>query len=460
MSNAELIKVLLDSQRTFFASGATLSERFRKQMLDKLYQAIESHKTEICEALESDLGKSGHESYLSEIGTALAEISYMRRHLHRFMKKKRVYTPIAQFVASSYRSPSPLGNVLIISPWNYPFLLTMSPLSNCIAAGNTAILKPSAYAPATSKLIQVLISKTFPSEFVAVVTGGREENKALLKEKYDLLFFTGGKPVAKEVMKAASEHLTPMVLELGGKSPCIVDSSAKLKLAAKRIVFGKFLNCGQTCIAPDYVLVEESVKDEFIQHIKVEIKAQFTENPLSYLNYGKIINGKHWKRLSGLIAPEKVVHGGEREETRCKIAPTVMDNVTWEDACMQEEIFGPILPIISVQNIDQAVAQINAHPHPLALYVFSENKENIAKVHSTCRFGGGCINDCVIHIATSNMPFGGVGESGMGAYHGKTGFETFSHYRSIVDKKTFFDMPLRYQPYSKIKSKLISFFLK
>lgn len=454
------IRALLEAQKVYYASGVTLTEDFRRSMLEKLYNAIHSHQTELCGALQQDLGKSAHESYLSEIGTTLSEISFMQSHLHSLMKKKRVPTPLAQFAAHSYISPSPLGNVLIISPWNYPVLLTLSPLANSIAAGNTAILKPSAYAPSVSAVLKKLIESAFPKEYAAVITGGREENQALLRQKFDLFFFTGGKTVAKEVMRAAAEHLSPMVLELGGKTPCIVDSTAKLKLAARRIVFGKFLNCGQTCIAPDYILVEEPVREELIAHIKAEITAQYGADLLQNPNYGKIINQKHFERLCALIDSTKLVHGGQQDPQTLRIAPTVLDGVSWEDAVMGEEIFGPILPILSIKNIEEAIATVNAQPHPLALYLFSESKEQQQKVMQRCRFGGGCINDTVIHIATSAMPFGGVGESGMGCYHGKKGFETFSHYRSIVDKKTFLDLPIRYQPYTKLKRRLISFFLK
>ncbi len=456
----QAIYALVDKQRKYFSSGATLQESFRRTQLQKLYDAVKSHQAEICDALFKDLGKSAHEAYLSEIGTTLSEISHMKKHLHSYMKRKYKPTPLAQFAATSYVSPAPLGNVLIISPWNYPFFLNLSPLANAIAAGNTAILKPSAYAPATGEVLQKLISASFSEDYIAVITGGREENKALLTHKFDLLFFTGGKTVAKEVMRTASEHLSPMILELGGKSPCIVDATAKLKLAAKRIVFGKFLNCGQTCIAPDYILAEESIKEELIQCLITEIKAQFGEDVLNNPNYGKIINQKHFVRLSSLIQSDTLVYGGKCDPQTLRIEPTILNNVTWEDPVMADEVFGPILSVIGVKDLDEAISMVKAHPHPLALYIFSESKVNQQKVLAHCQFGGGCINDTIIHIATTHMPFGGVGESGMGCYHGEKGFETFSHYRSIVDKKTFYDLPIRYQPYSKFKEKLISFFLK
>jgi aldehyde dehydrogenase (NAD+) len=372
-----------------------------------------------------------------------------------------VPTPLAQFAAVSYQQPSPYGNVLIMSPWNYPFLLTIDPLADAIAAGNTAVVKPSAYAPATSELIRKILEECFSPEYVAVVTGGREENQALLDQKFDFVFFTGSQNVGREVLRHTAETLTPAVLELGGKSPCIVDSTAKLKLAAKRIVFGKYLNCGQTCVAPDYILCERSVKDALVAEIVKQIRKQYGNEPLSRKDYGKIINEKHFIRICGLIDPEKVVAGGTADEKTHKIAPTVMDNVTWDDAVMQEEIFGPVLPILTYDKFEDIFPLLADKPKPLALYLFSEDKAHIRSVTERCSYGGGCINDTIIHLATSEMGFGGVGESGMGAYHGKAGFDAFSHTKSIVDKKTWMDLPMRYQPYRRsLYSKLLHFFLK
>ena len=356
--------------------------------------------------------------------------------------------------------PSPYGVVLIMSPWNYPFMLTMDPLTDALAAGNTVVLKPSAYSPHTSAVIEKIISSCFDSSYVAVISGGREENQCLLREAFDYIFFTGSQAVGKEVLRQAAEHLTPVTLELGGKSPCIVDRTANIPLAAKRIVFGKFLNCGQTCVAPDYLYCEASVKDRLVQAIGKEIRAQFGERPLDNENYGKIINQKHYRRLAGLIDREKVVFGGGLEEGRCRIEPTVMDNVTWEDPVMGEEIFGPILPVLTFKTLEEAAAQVNSRPHPLALYLFTSDKQHVRYVTSRCQFGGGCVNDTIIHLATSAMGFGGVGASGMGAYHGKVGFDTFSHHKSIVDKKTWLDLPMRYQPYQPFKEKLVRMFLK
>lgn len=418
------------------------------------------HEEEISEAIKKDLGKSNFESYMCETGLVLSELSYMIKHTKSFSKEKNVHTPLPQFHSRSFKKPSPYGVVLIMSPWNYPFLLTIDPLADAIAAGNTVVLKPSAYSPHTSEIIASIIQECFPPEYVTVITGGRAENNCLLQEHFDYIFFTGSQAVGKEVMKNAATHLTPVTLELGGKSPCIVEKSANIKLAAKRIVFGKYLNCGQTCVAPDYIYCDKSIKEELIKELKQQIVNQFGEQPLTNADYGKIINEKHFNRISGLINPKKVVHGGKTDAQTFKIEPTIMDNVIFEDAVMQEEIFGPVLPILTYDSIDSAISKINSMPHPLALYLFSSNKKSIKKVTASCGFGGGCINDTIIHLATSEMGFGGFGESGMGSYHGKDGFQTFSHYKSIVDKKTWLDLPMRYQPYKSINSKLLYFFLK
>ena len=454
------IHQIVEIQRRHFSSGATLELSARLDALARLKKVIQKYETRINEALKADLGKSSFEGYMCETGITLSEISYMQKHLSSFVKEKRVPTPLAQFHSRSYVKPSPYGVVLIMSPWNYPFLLTMEPLVDALAAGNTAILKPSAYSPATSALVEKIIRECFPPQYVAVVTGGRQENTCLLNEHFDYIFFTGSQAVGKEVMKSASAYLTPVTLELGGKSPCIVDKTANLKLAAKRIVFGKFLNCGQTCVAPDYIYCDKAIKDRLIKHITHQIKKQFGSSPLNNINYGKIINEKHFDRITGLIDSEKTVYGGSTDAPAQKIEPTVMDGVTFEDPVMQQEIFGPVLPILTYDSLDQAIEQIQSMPHPLALYLFTSDKESIRKVTARCGFGGGCINDTIIHLATSNMGFGGFGESGMGSYHGRDGFRTFSHFKSIVDKKTWLDLPMRYQPYRKIHNKLIHMFLK
>ena len=458
---AQEIALILDEQRNFFLSGETLPIKFRIQMLKKLYASVISHKEEILSALTSDLGKSDFEGFMCEVGLSLTEISYMIKNVKKFAKEKTVVTPLAQFASRSYKKPCPYGNTLIMSPWNYPFLLSIEPLANAIAAGNTVIIKPSAYSPATSRIIEKILSECFEKKFVAVVTGGRSENSALLEQKFDFVFFTGSQSVGKEVLRHTAENLTPAILELGGKSPCIVDESAKIPLAAKRIVFGKYLNCGQTCVAPDYVLCHKNVKEEFVNEVKKQIEKQYGKNPLENSDYGKIINQNHFERVSSLINAEKVVHGGKTNPQTQQIEPTVLDNVTWDDAVMQEEIFGPIMPILTYENLDQVIADLQKKQKPLALYFFSQNKNNIKTVTEKVSYGGGCINDTIIHLATSEMGFGGVGESGMGSYHGKTGFDAFSHTKSIVDKKTWMDLPMRYQPYDrKINGKLLKMFLK
>ena len=458
---AQEIAFILEEQRKFFLSGETLPIKFRKQMLKKLYASVVFHKEEILSALTSDLGKSDFEGFMCEVGLSLTEISYMIKNVKKFAKEKTVVTPLAQFASRSYKKPCPYGNTLIMSPWNYPFLLSIEPLANAIAAGNTAILKPSAYSPATSNIIEKILSECFEKKFVAVVTGGRQENAALLEQKFDFVFFTGSQAVGKEVLRHTAENLTPAILELGGKSPCIIDSSAKIRLAAKRVVFGKYLNCGQTCVAPDYILCHKDIKDEFVKEVKIQIEKQYGKKPLENSDYGKIINQKHFERVSSLINAEKVVHGGKTNPETLQIEPTVLDNVTWDDAVMQEEIFGPIMPILTYENLDQVIADLQKKQKPLALYFFSQNKKNIKAITEKVSYGGGCINDTIIHLATSEMGFGGVGESGMGSYHGKTGFDAFSHTKSIVDKKTWMDLPMRYQPYDrKINGKLLKMFLK
>lgn len=459
--NTNTIDQILESQRTFFQRGTTLPISFRLEMLKRLYATVKKYENEIGQALRSDLGKCEFEGFMCETGLVLSEISYMIKHVRKFAASKKVPTPLAQFASTSYKKPSPYGNVLIMSPWNYPFLLTLDPLTDAIAAGNTAIVKPSAYSPATSAIIEKIISECFPSKYVAVITGGRKENAALLEKKFDFVFFTGSSSVGKEVLRHTAETLTPAVLELGGKSPCIVDHTAKIKLAAKRIVFGKYLNCGQTCVAPDYILCDSRIKDELVKEICKQIKKQYGKHPLNNSDYGKIVNTKHFERICGLIDHKKVIIGGTVNKETLQISPTVMDNVTWDDAVMQEEIFGPIMPILTYNNFSDIFSLLSNKPKPLALYFFSEDKKNISAITERCSYGGGCVNDTIIHLATSEMGFGGVGESGMGSYHGKEGFDAFSHTKSIVDKKTWMDLPMRYRPYKKlIYGKLLHIFLK
>lgn len=456
----EQMREIVQKQRAYFETGATLPIDVRIAALKKLKQVILSNEKAIHEALYSDLGKSAMEGYMCEVGLVLEEIRYFLKHIRSFTKEQRVKTPLAQWCSHSYKKPVPYGVVLIMSPWNYPFLLSVQPLVEALAAGNTVILKPSAYAPATSSLLKRLLENNFTQEYVAVVTGGRAENACLLEQKFDYIFFTGSKAVGQLVLQKAANYLTPVTLELGGKSPCIVDSSADLKVAARRIVFGKYINCGQTCVAPDYILCEESVKDTFLEMLKAEVKKQFGTDYVKNKSYGKIITQKHFERIFGLIDQNKVVLGGRCDAETQKIEPTVMDGVTWDDAVMKEEIFGPVLPILTFHSVNDVIQTVNQHEKPLACYIFSEDRSFIEKITAQCPFGGGCINDVVIHLATPYMGFGGVGESGMGAYHGKTGFDTFTHEKSIVDKKTWVDLNMRYQPYTKLHYRLVRWFLK
>ena len=454
------IQSILNKQRLFFNSGITLPVQNRISVLKKLRSVLMHHEPDIYEALQQDLGKSQAEAYMCELGMVLSELRFMLSHIRGFAKERTVPTPLAQFAARSFVKPCPRGVVLIMSPWNYPLMLTLDPLIDALAAGNTAILKPSAYAPATSRILDTLIREAFPPEYVTVITGGREENQQLLQQTFDYIFFTGSAAVGREVLKAAAPHLTPVSLELGGKSPCLVDETADIALAARRIVFGKFLNCGQTCVAPDYVVCHRSIYPALMEALKKEILRQFGPDPLNNPDYGRIINEKHFIRLKRLLAASHRAFGGSINERMLQIEPTLISPCAWEDALMQEEIFGPLLPVLPYDSLDDLLKRINDLPHPLAFYFFTRKKAAEKQVLDACPFGGGCINDTIIHLATTQMGFGGVGMSGMGAYHGKVGFDTFSHYKSIVDKKLFLDLPMRYQPYTSFYQRLIRLFLK
>ena len=436
---------LAEKQREYFSTGKTLAVEERKKALLKLREGIIRREKEIFDALGADLGKSACEAYMTEIGMVLEEISFLVKNLKKFAAAHRVKASISQFPARCYTIAAPYGVALIMSPWNYPFQLTLAPLADCLAAGNCAIVKPSAYAPATSALIKKLLSDLFAPEYVAAVTGGRAENEALLRQKYDMIFFTGGVSTGKIVARAAAETLTPAVLELGGKSPCIVDEDADIARAARRIAFGKLLNAGQTCVAPDYLLVQESVKAALLEALEQEFVKMCGEDALKNENYPHIVNEKHFQRVKGLISPEKVVFGGDFDEKTLKIQPTLLDSATLEDAAMQEEIFGPVLPVLTFRTFEDAKKIIAVHPDPLALYYFG--KKNESRALQEISFGGGCVNDTILHLATPRMGFGGVGESGMGAYHGKRGFDAFSHTKSIL-KKGKIELSLRFAPYS------------
>lgn len=449
----------IEVQRNFLAQNSMINYKNRVIALKKLYKNIKLLTPEINEALKKDLNKSAEESYMTEIGLTLNEISYMIKNCKRLSSKRKVGTPLSQFLAKSYKIPSAYGCVLIISPWNYPFMLTMEPLVDAIAAGNSVIVKPSEISPNTSAVIEKLIAQTFDAGHVTTVQGAVEGCTFLLDQDFDYIFYTGSTRVGKIVMQKAAEHFTPVTLELGGKSPCIVDETANLRLAAKRIVFGKLLNCGQTCVAPDYLYCHESVKDELVKEISRQIILQYSVDPINNPNYPRMINKKQFSVMSSFINAENVLFGGKIDEEKLKIEPTIL-NATFDDAVMQEEIFGPILPVVTFKNLDEAVAQINKLNPPLALYVFSNNKANQQKVLNRCKFGGGCVNETIMHIANNAFGFGGLKQSGIGAYHGEVGFNTFTHFKSIVHKANWLDLPMRYQPMNKFKMFLVRMFLR
>ena len=460
MNNALSVEQLVSRQRAYFLTNGTLPLPMRKAALRRLQGAIRAREQEIAAALQSDLGKSPEESYLCETGMVLSELRHMIAHMDGYARRRRVPTPLHQFPSDSYTLKRPYGVVLIMSPWNYPFLLTMDPLIGAIAAGNTCVVKPSAYAPATSAIIRELVEGCFPQEHAAVVQGGRAENQALLEQKFDKIFFTGGETVGREVLRHAAEHLTPAVLELGGKSPVYVDSSADIALAARRIAFGKLLNAGQTCVAPDYILVHRSVHSALVEALKAEFVRQAGADALTNPAFPHIVNGKHFHRVMGLIDPEKAVFGGKGDEKTLRIQPTILDGASPDDVAMQEEIFGPVLPVIGVDGAEEAIAFIRSRPTPLACYLFARDSALKRRFLAETPFGGGCVNDVVIHLASSRLPFGGLGASGMGHYHGRYSFDCFSHTAGVVDKSTLIDLPMRYAPYQKHWMRLIRLFLR
>lgn len=438
------IQLILEEQRMFFKSGATKDISFRKIQLKKLKKIILENESEIIDALNRDLSKSTFEAYETEIGTVLGEIRFMLKNINRFSKPKRVKTPLAHFPSISKVYKEPYGVVLIMSPWNYPFQLTIGPLVGAIATGNCIIIRMSDYSPHTSEIIRKLLAESFERCYITVVNGGSEINQILLQQNFDYIFFTGSVSVGKLVMAEAAKHLTPVTLELGGKSPCIVDKTANVALAAKRITWGKFLNAGQTCVAPDYILVHKSIKKQLIHEIKINIREFYGNEPHKNNEYPKIISERHFKRLIDLMKSGVVVVGGQSNKLTNQIAPTILDNITLDSAIMQEEIFGPILPIIEFDCLKDAVSIINSIPKPLALYFFTTSKRDEKYIIDSISFGGGCINDTIVHLGNPHMPFGGVGESGMGSYHGEASLQTFSHSKSILKKSNLLDIPLRY----------------
>ena len=432
-------------QREFFSKGQTKNLDFRINSLQKLKDLIHSHEQELMEALKNDLNKSEFDAYITEIGILLEEIRFTMKHLKKWAKPRKVKSSLAQIGSKSMIYPEPYGVTLIISPWNYPFQLAVAPLIGAIAAGNCAVLKPSELTPVTSKLLGKMISNAFPPEYITVVQGGVETSQALLKERWDYIFFTGSVSVGKIVMEAAAKHLTPVTLELGGKSPCIVHRDANLRLAAKRIAWGKFINAGQTCVAPDYLYIHRDVQNEFLSLLEKAIKELYTEDVFESGEFTRIVSERHFKRLTHFINGSSIYRGGQHDDSRLTIEPTVLKDVTWEDDVMQEEIFGPILPVLTYDDPTEMIQEIKQRPKPLALYVFSENESFQQTILDHISFGGGCINDTVYHLSSPYLPFGGVGESGVGAYHGKGSFDTFSHEKSILKQTTVVDLPFRYQ---------------
>lgn len=454
------IKELIQSQRDYFHTNATKDINFRINNLNRLYKGIIAYEERILIALKKDLNKSKLEAYMTEIGMVLNEIGYFKKNIRRLAKNTIVPTPMAQFHGKSFIMKEPYGVVAILAPWNYPFQLSITPLVGAIAAGNCCVVKPSPDAGYTSMVIYDLITEYFPKKYIAVIEGGIDESNEILEEKLDYIFYTGSTRVGKLIMEKAAKNLTPVTLELGGKSPCIVDKTANLKLAAKRIVFGKFLNAGQTCVAPDYIYVHKSVKDELIKYLVFYTKQFYGDGKSDNKNdYVRIINEHHHNRLLSLIQGEDCIIGGE-DKGSLQIEATILDNITWDSKIMREEIFGPILPILTYQNLTEVEIAIKNSGKPLALYLFTQDKKVERYVRMNISYGGGCVNDTIVHLATHHMGFGGVGESGMGSYHGRDSFDTFSHKKSIMKKSNWIDLPMRYRPYSHSKLKVIKRFLK
>lgn len=454
------IEKIVKEQRKYFNEFNTRDVNTRIDTLKTIQKWILNNEDKIYEALEKDLNKCDAEAYMCEIGMALSDIRYQIKHLKKWCKRKIVLTSISQFPSIGYKYYEPYGVTLVMSTWNYPFLLSVQPTIASIAAGNTVILKPSAYAPNTSSLLKEMFTETCNKDLVTVIEGGRHENEEILNQKYDYIFFTGSSTVGKLVMSKASENLIPVTLELGGKSPCIIDDDENFKTCVKRCLFGKLLNAGQTCIATDYLFIRNDLKERFIEESRIIIDEFFGENPLNSDQMVKIINKKHFDRLKGLIKDEKILLGGNFDNETLKIEPTLIDVKSKNSKIMQEEIFGPILPIMTYKNIDEVIEYINDHEKPLACYIFSSDKIIQDKIIQKCSFGGGCINDTIMHVIPHNLPFGGVGSSGIGSYHGKYSFKTFSHEKSILNKSKSFDTSIIYYPYNKLKLKLSKLFLR
>lgn len=440
----ETTSLILNKQRKYFNTQATKSLSFRLEALQKLKQAIKLSEQEIVDALKADLNKSEFDAFSTEIGIVLEEISFVSKRLKKWMRPRKVTTALTHFGTVGKQYPEPYGSVLIIAPWNYPFQLAISPLIGAIAAGNCAVIKPSELSPNTSRVLAKLIGNIFPSEYVDVKEGAVEVSQTLLAQPFDYIFFTGSVAVGKVVMAAAAQHLTPVTLELGGKSPCIVHEDASLALAAKRIAWGKFLNAGQTCIAPDYIYVHQNVYSKFVELLRAAIHELYHENALQNPNYVKVISKRHFDRLIGFLDDGDVIEGGGYDADKLCIQPTLLANIDWSHEVMQDEIFGPILPIMTYTRVEEVIHNVQDHAHPLALYLFSESQKVIDRIIGEVEFGGGCVNDTIYHIATPYLPFGGKGSSGIGSYHGKASFDTFTHYKSVLRQNNLFDIPFRY----------------
>ena len=452
------VQNIVKNQKKFLEELKRKDIQYRIEKLMELKNVIKENEDEIAKALYKDLNKDKVESYMVEMGMVLSELSYIIKNTKKWAKPKRAATPLSQFLASSFIVPEPYGVVLVMSPWNYPFLLTMQPVIGALAAGNTCIIKPSRFSINTSKIIKKLIEKVYDEKYVSVVWG-EDISEELLKQDVDYICYTGSPRVGKIVMKAAAEKLIPVTLELGGKSPCIVEKTADIKLAARRIAFGRILNSGQTCIAPDYILVEKEIKEQFVEELKKNIIKMVGETPLENKEYPKLIGEKQFNKVKEMLVEKEIIYGGKYDEKTLRIEPTIL-KCTYKSKAMEEEIFGPLFPIIEFTKIDEVIKYITSNPKPLALYLFTNNKKLQKRVLREVSFGGGCINDTIMHIASHNMPFGGVGNSGMGSYHGKYSFDTFSHYKSILKKSNLLDMPMRYHPYKESNYKLIKWFLK
>ncbi|KMK94874.1 aldehyde dehydrogenase [Rossellomorea marisflavi] len=427
---------LLTKQRTYFRTGETKSVAFRINTLNTLKSLVQKHEQDILDAVKQDLNKSELEAKRAEVGLVIGEIDFMVENLEEWAATKEVPTPASHEGAKSFIQPEPYGSALVIAPWNYPFQLAVTPLVGAIAGGNTAVLKPSELTPKTSALLSTLINDNFPEEYLHVVEGEVETSTALLKEDFDYIFFTGSTGVGKIVAEAAAKHLTPTTLELGGKSPTIVHEDANLDEAAQRIARGKFANAGQTCVAPDYLLVHSSVKDELMSKFKEVITASYGENIVENPNFGHVVSERHFDRLVGFLDNGSIVTGGKHDRDNLIIEPTILDNISWDDSVMQDEIFGPILPVMTYDSLDEIIEPIVKRPKPLALYLFSDDEAVQDEILSTISFGGGSINDTINHMTSHYLPFGGVGDSGMGAYHGKASFDTFTHFKSVLKRST------------------------